>query len=103
MKPVGFSAKESLLAPPAPTSPSGLLASKAKRPGTDHLKGVRDEVDVIVESDRAPFVLADPPSTPIDRAIAANALPFIESGATLQVGIGGVPGAIVDPQIDQVR
>jgi len=55
-----------------------------------------EEVDVIVESDRAPFILADPPTTPIDRAIAEHALPFIESGATIQVGIGGIPGEIVD-------
>jgi acyl-CoA hydrolase len=60
-----------------------------------------EEADVIVESDRSPFVLADPPSTPVDRAIAENALPFIESGATIQVGIGGVPGEIIDLLVDR--
>jgi acyl-CoA hydrolase len=60
-----------------------------------------EEADVIVESDRTPFVLADPPTTPLDRAIAENALPFIESGATIQVGIGGVPGEIVDLLVDR--
>jgi len=60
-----------------------------------------EEADVIIESDRPPFVLPDPPSTPIDRAIAEHALPFIESGATLQVGIGGVPGEIVDLLVER--
>ncbi|MFB3118718.1 MAG: acetyl-CoA hydrolase/transferase family protein [Myxococcota bacterium] len=55
-----------------------------------------EEADVIVESDRDPFILADPPSTPLDRAIAGYALPYIESGATIQVGIGGVPGELAD-------
>jgi acyl-CoA hydrolase len=55
-----------------------------------------EEADVIVESDRAPFVLAEPPGTPIDRKIAENALPYIGSGATLQVGIGGIPGELAD-------
>lgn len=59
------------------------------------------EVDVIVESDRAPFVIADPPSTPLDRKIAENALPYIKSGSTIQVGIGGVPGELVDLLVGQ--
>jgi acyl-CoA hydrolase len=55
-----------------------------------------EEADVIIESDRAPFVLEDPPSSAIDHRIAENALPYIESGATLQVGIGGVSGELAD-------
>jgi len=55
-----------------------------------------DEADVIVESDRSPLVLADPPSTPVDRAIAEHALPYIASGSTIQVGIGGVPSELAD-------
>ena len=55
-----------------------------------------EEVDVIVESDRSPLILADPPSTPVDRAIAENALPYIASGSTIQIGIGGVPGELAD-------
>jgi acyl-CoA hydrolase len=55
-----------------------------------------DAADVIVEGDRAPLVLADPPSTPVDRAIAENALPYIASGSTIQIGIGGVPGELAD-------
>ena len=39
------SPKDSILAPPAPTSPSGLLKRTAVR---DRLKGVRDEYDVVV-------------------------------------------------------
>jgi acyl-CoA hydrolase len=60
-----------------------------------------DEADVIVESDRDPFVLPDPPTTPLDHAIAENALPYIESGATIQVGIGGVPGELADLLVER--
>jgi len=60
-----------------------------------------EEADVIVESDRAPFVLADPPSTALDRKIAENALPFIGSGATIQVGIGGIPGELASLLVEQ--
>jgi acyl-CoA hydrolase len=60
-----------------------------------------EEADVIVESDRAPFLLADPPSTALDRMIAEKALPYIESGATIQVGIGGMPGELVDLLVER--
>jgi acyl-CoA hydrolase len=54
-----------------------------------------DEIDVLVESDAAPFALADPPATEADRAIAEHARRFIADGATLQTGIGAVPSRIV--------
>ena len=53
-----------------------------------------DEVDIVVTSDRAPFALADPPPTDIDRAIATHACRFIEAGSTLQTGIGSIPSEI---------
>jgi acyl-CoA hydrolase len=54
-----------------------------------------DEVDVIVPSDRAPFVLEDAPPTDVERAIAAFARSFVKDGSTLQTGIGGVPSTVV--------
>ncbi len=54
-----------------------------------------DEVDVIVPSSRAPFVLEEPPATDIERAIAKCALTFVEDGSTLQTGIGGIPSTVV--------
>jgi acyl-CoA hydrolase len=59
-------------------------------PHTLHL----DEIDVLIESDRAPVILEDPPVSDIERAIATHALPFIADGATLQTGIGGIPTAV---------
>jgi acyl-CoA hydrolase len=53
-----------------------------------------DEADVIVESDRPPFVLEDPPATDIEKAIAGHAAAFIHDGCTLQTGIGGIPGSV---------
>jgi acyl-CoA hydrolase len=53
-----------------------------------------DEVDVLVEGDRAPLELPDPEPAEVDRGIAAHARRFIPDGATLQTGIGGIPGAI---------
>lgn len=54
-----------------------------------------DQIDVLVESDAAPFALPDPEPGPTDEAIAKQMRPFIPDGATLQTGIGAVPSAIV--------
>lgn len=55
-----------------------------------------DEVDLLIEGDADPFVLPDRPPDEIERAIAAHAARFIPDGATLQTGIGGIPGEIVE-------
>jgi acyl-CoA hydrolase len=54
-----------------------------------------DQIDLLVESEAAPFVLEDPPPTDADRAIAGHAASFIPEGATLQTGIGSVPSVLV--------
>jgi acyl-CoA hydrolase len=54
-----------------------------------------DEVDVIVHSDRPPFVLEDAPATEVETAIATRARTYIEVGSTLQTGIGGIPSTVV--------
>jgi acyl-CoA hydrolase len=53
-----------------------------------------DDVDVVVEGNYTPLNLADAPTTEVEEAIAAYALPFIPDGATLQTGIGGIPNTI---------
>lgn len=53
-----------------------------------------DEIDVLVESDRAPIDLADVPGGEVDLAIAQIAVGFIPDEATLQTGIGAVPSLI---------
>ena len=53
------------------------------------------EVDYIVEGEHDPFPAApryEP--TDIDRRIAANLLPYIYDGATLQLGVGSMPNAV---------
>jgi acyl-CoA hydrolase len=55
-----------------------------------------DEIDVVVESDADPFYLPDVPPTDVERAIAGHVQSFIPEGATLQTGIGGIPGRIVE-------
>lgn len=54
-----------------------------------------DQVDVLVEGDRDPFVLADAVPGPIDEAIAELVRPFVPDGATLQTGIGSIPSGVV--------
>jgi acyl-CoA hydrolase len=54
-----------------------------------------DAIDVLVESDAAPFALPEPEPGATDEAIAGHARRFIPDGATLQTGIGGIPSAIV--------
>jgi acyl-CoA hydrolase len=54
-----------------------------------------DEIDVLIESDRPPFLLEDPPATEVEVAIAGFARSFVTDGCTLQTGIGGVPSTVV--------
>lgn len=54
-----------------------------------------DQIDVLVPSDRLPFVLADPEPGPVDEAIADLVRPFVPDGATLQTGIGSIPSGVV--------
>lgn len=53
-----------------------------------------DEVDVVVESDKEPFPLEDPPPGQAERAIAEHASKYIDEGDTLQTGIGAIPSTI---------
>lgn len=54
-----------------------------------------DEVDVLYEVDRPPFVLDEGDPSPIEVAIAGHVAPYIRDGSTLQTGIGGVPNAVM--------
>ena len=55
-----------------------------------------DAIDVLVESDGAPFALADAPSEDAgaDAAIARHALSYVQDGSTLQTGIGAIPNIV---------
>lgn len=54
-----------------------------------------DKFDYVVECDRAlPELLAEEP-TPVEEAIGRNVASLIEDGATLQLGIGSIPNAIL--------
>ena len=53
------------------------------------------EVDYVVEGEHAPFPVPAPHViTPQERKIAENLLPYIVNGATLQIGVGGMPNAV---------
>lgn len=54
-----------------------------------------DDIDVLVESDARPFVLADAPASDVDRVIAGHVARYVAEGSTLQTGIGGIPGTVV--------
>ncbi|HEX4905928.1 MAG TPA: acetyl-CoA hydrolase/transferase C-terminal domain-containing protein [Acidimicrobiales bacterium] len=53
-----------------------------------------DEIDLLIESEREPIAVEDPPPTDVERAIAANVARFVPDGATLQTGIGAVPSMV---------
>jgi acyl-CoA hydrolase len=72
-------------------------AALADSPNTLHL----DDVDVLVDADDHPFVLAAEPATATDRAIAAHALSFIPLDATLQTGIGSIPTQVATALVDR--
>jgi acyl-CoA hydrolase len=52
------------------------------------------EIDRLVETDRPLFVLPEIPVAAEDAAIARHVESLIENGATLQIGIGGVPNIV---------
>jgi len=53
-----------------------------------------DEIDVLVPTDAAPFVLPDVPVTEVEAAMAGHARAFVHDGCTLQTGIGGIPSMV---------
>lgn len=53
-----------------------------------------EEIDVLIESDKAPITTEDPPPTDVERAIAEHVRSFVPDGATLQTGIGAVPSMV---------
>jgi acyl-CoA hydrolase len=59
----------------------------------DGLLGCED-IDVFVETDRAPIELKTGKPGETDRAIAAHISPYIDDGSVLQMGIGAVPDAV---------
>jgi acyl-CoA hydrolase len=63
--------------------------------GEEHRHALHtDEIDVLIEGDREPFCIEDPPPTDVERAIAEHVREFIPDGATLQTGIGAVPSVV---------
>jgi acyl-CoA hydrolase len=53
------------------------------------------EVDAIVEAEEELGALDPETPTEVERAIASHIVPLIAEGATLQLGIGGIPNAVV--------
>ena len=53
-----------------------------------------DQIDVLIESEREPFVLNDAEASDADRAIAEHVASFVVEGSTLQTGIGGIPSRV---------
>ena len=58
----------------------------------DHIN-IRD-VDFVVESDLPIATVKSPAATDVDRKIASYIFPYVTSGCTLQLGIGGIPNSI---------
>jgi acyl-CoA hydrolase len=52
------------------------------------------EIDCVIESDRQVFELPESPLTAEDRAIAQHVEALIDSGDTLQTGIGAIPNIV---------
>jgi acyl-CoA hydrolase len=53
-----------------------------------------DAIDVLVESDAAPFALTETPADEVDVAIGGHALSYVQEGSTLQTGIGAIPNMV---------
>ena len=59
------------------------------------------ELDAIVETSQPLCELKPAETTPVFRAIAKNVADLIDDGATLQLGIGGIPDAILPNLMDR--
>ena len=53
-----------------------------------------DQIDVVIESEREPFVIGEPEASEAERAIAEHATTFVTDGSTIQTGIGGIPSTV---------
>lgn len=53
-----------------------------------------DQIDVLIESDREPFVIAEGAASDDERAIAGHVADYVSEGCTLQTGIGGIPSTV---------
>jgi len=67
--------------------------SQPKVPGEFNMIHV-NEVEAIIETDVAIPKLPSSLPTEIEKQIAAHVVPLVEDGSTIQIGIGGVPGAV---------
>ncbi|MDQ0124833.1 acetyl-CoA hydrolase [Pseudomonas lini] len=56
---------------------------------------IQDELDVILHTDRPPLQSRTVEPGPVERAIAQRVAERIENGATLQLGIGAIPEAVL--------
>ena len=59
------------------------------------------DLDAIVEANQPLCELPPPEITPLHRAIARNVAALIDDGATLQLGIGGIPDAVLPFLMDR--
>ena len=55
---------------------------------------IRD-IDLFVEHDEPLYIHKNPPITEIERAIGKNVSELVEDGACMQMGIGGIPNAVL--------
>lgn len=62
-----------------------------------------DQIDVLIETDREPFVIGEPEPTEPERAIARFVADFVTDGATIQTGIGGIPSTVASILADGPR
>ncbi len=53
------------------------------------------QVDAIVEAEEPLETLEPPSASDVERAIAEHIVPLVPEGATLQLGIGGIPDAVI--------
>lgn len=62
--------------------------------GEHHHRIHLDQIDVLIESDRQPFVIGETEASPDEQAIAHHVASFISEGSTIQTGIGGIPSTV---------
>jgi acyl-CoA hydrolase len=89
-----FGAAQEYLTDLLPRARLVIAEVNAQAPRTRGARIARAAIDVLVPTDYAPAHLPPPVFGAVERSIAERVAALIEDGATLQFGLGAIPGAV---------
>jgi acyl-CoA hydrolase len=100
---LSFGTTNGFIAAAMPVARAVIAEVNEQAPWTHSRAGPIDPaiVDLTVRTSRPPVEVDRATPTATDRAVAARIASFVEDGATVQLGIGGVPNAVAEAIADR--